>query len=59
MSAREQVYLFCASQGRGICCVPHKTGVCILCLLGHRVFDMCLKWQLMFILCSTGQGYLL
>ena len=51
--------LFCAQQGRGIYCVHHRTGVSILCLLGHRVSDMCLTWQWMFILCSTGRGYLL
>ena len=30
--------LFYAQKARGIYCVPHRTGVSILCLLGHRVW---------------------
>ena len=41
--------LFCAQQGRGIYCVPHRTWVSIVCLLGHRVSDMCLPCMLMSI----------
>ena len=51
--------LFYAQQSRGIYCVPHRTGVSILCLLGHRVSNMDLTWQRVTILCPTGQWYLL
>ena len=54
MCAREQGYILCASQGRGIYCVPHKTGVCILCLLDHRVFNLCLTRMWISILCFLG-----
>ena len=51
--------LFYAQQGRGIYCVPHRTGVSIVCFLGHRLSNMCLTWQRVFIVYPTGQGYLL
>ena len=50
--------LFRAQQGGGIYCVPHRTGVSIGCLLGHRVSNMSLTWQWVCFLCTTGQGCL-
>ena len=62
-------YLICASHGSGhlfraiqsrvIHCVPYRAVVSILCLLEHRVSNMCLTWQWVSIWCPTGQGYLL
>ena len=37
----------------------NRTGVSVVGLLGHRVSNMCLTWQWVFILCPTGQGCLL
>ena len=63
-SSWDTVYLICGSHGsgclfwgqhgRGIHCVPHRTGVSNVCLLGHRVFNMKLTWQWMSILRLMG-----
>ena len=57
-------YLICAShgsgclllaqQGTGIHCVPHRTALFMVCILGHRVYNMFPTWQLMSILRLLG-----
>ena len=58
-SSHDSGCLFCAQQGSDIYCVIHRTGVSFLWFEGHMVPNMCLTWQCVSILCSTGQGYLL
>ena len=51
--------LICAQPGSDIYCVIHRTGVSILWFQGHKVSNMCLTREGVFIMGLTGQGYLL